>query len=112
MLRGPPYGDRKVDYLVVQDNGQVRAWINDLGGRGWIWQGQVSGDVGVDRWNVRLADVNGDRKTDYLGIGPLGQIEAWYNQRYPGTPDNPPTPDLIGPGDWPPLCVANHCPHP
>ncbi|WP_189166765.1 FG-GAP repeat domain-containing protein, partial [Sphaerisporangium melleum] len=77
-------GDKKVDYLVVQDNGQVRAWLNDLGGRGWIWQGAVIGDVGVDRGNVRLADVNGDRKADYLGIGPLGQLGAWINNRYSG----------------------------
>ncbi|WP_459799845.1 FG-GAP-like repeat-containing protein [Herbidospora sp. RD11066] len=77
-------GDRKVDYLVVQDDGEVRAWINDFGGKGWIWQGGVIGDVGVDRNNVRLADVNGDRTADYLGIGPLGQIGAWINNRYPG----------------------------
>ncbi len=99
--------DRKVDYLIVQDNDQVRAWLNDLGGRGWIWQDQIIGDVGVDRWNVRLADVNGDRKTDHLGIGPVGQIGAWDDSRYPG---NPPAPAPIPPDGWPPLCVANHCP--
>ncbi|NAS25745.1 hypothetical protein GT755_29200 [Herbidospora sp. NEAU-GS84] len=103
-------GDRKVDYLIVQDNGQVRAWLNDLGDRGWIWQGQIIGDVGVDRNNVRLHDVDGDRKVDYLGIGPLGQIGAWFNTRYPGTPDNPPPPFPLPP-DWQlPLCVANRCP--
>ncbi|WP_156046194.1 FG-GAP-like repeat-containing protein [Herbidospora cretacea] len=103
-------GDRKVDYLVVQDDGQVRAWLNDIGGKGWIWQGQIIGDVGVDRNNMRLHDVNGDRKVDYLGIGPLGQIGAWYNNRYPGAPDNPPPAAPIPPDGWPRLCVANRCP--
>ncbi|MFB9674776.1 FG-GAP-like repeat-containing protein [Streptosporangium vulgare] len=102
-------GDRKVDYLVVQDNGQVRAWLNDLDGKGWIWQGAVIGDVGVDRDNVRLADVNGDRKADYLGIGPLGQIGAWFNDRYPGgpTPGNP-TPIDPGPEPGSPSAGWNH----
>ncbi|MFB9247074.1 FG-GAP-like repeat-containing protein [Sphaerisporangium melleum] len=100
--------DKKVDYLVVQDNGQVRAWLNDLGGRGWIWQGAIIGDVGVDRGNVRLADVNGDRKADYLGIGPLGQLGAWINDRYPGgpTPGNPP--DDPGPEPGSPSAGWNH----
>ncbi|MFC7385214.1 FG-GAP-like repeat-containing protein [Sphaerisporangium rhizosphaerae] len=83
-------GDRRADYLVVQDDGTIRAWLNDLGGRGWIWQGTVIPGVGATRAQVRLHDLNGDHQDDYLVFGELGQIRVWINQR----PTSP------VPGEW------------
>lgn len=76
-------GDGRADYLVVQDNGAVLAWVNNggTGQGGWINQGVfASGVGGATRDKLRFADVNGDRRADYLMVAPDSAVDAWLNQ--------------------------------
>ncbi|MEU8379110.1 FG-GAP-like repeat-containing protein [Streptosporangium sp. NPDC048865] len=110
-------GDRKDDYLVIGDYGQLRAWINDRGGSGpaWILVGEIASGVGVARADVGLAEINGDRRADYLTHDSLGGVKAWFNNGAGGTGSTggttPPMQDdpQPPPPDGLPLCVANRC---
>ncbi|WKU47542.1 FG-GAP-like repeat-containing protein [Streptomyces sp. VNUA116] len=74
-------GDGKADYLVVEDNGSVHAWTNNGGdGHGrWNDQGRIATGTGAPRAKVRFADINGDRKADYLVVEDNGSVHAWTN---------------------------------
>ncbi|MEU7134733.1 FG-GAP-like repeat-containing protein [Streptomyces sp. NPDC046261] len=74
-------GDGRADYLALDDNGGVRAWINEGGdGRGgWKSWGRVAGGVGAPLSQVRFADVNGDRRADYVTVDDNGAVRAWIN---------------------------------
>ncbi|WP_344745927.1 VCBS repeat-containing protein [Streptosporangium vulgare] len=109
-------GDRRDDYLVLGDFGQIRAWTNNRGGSGsaWLAAGEIASGVGVTRGNVGLAEINGDRRADYLVHDGLGGVKAWFNNgaglgAAAGTTTpmrndpQPPPPDGL------PLCVANRC---
>ncbi|MEV6674410.1 FG-GAP-like repeat-containing protein [Streptomyces sp. NPDC051162] len=74
-------GDGKADYLVVQDNGAVDAWINDGGSNhgGWTEFGTFASGVGEPGDKVRFADINGDGRADYLVIQANGAVDAWIN---------------------------------
>ncbi|WP_344121757.1 FG-GAP-like repeat-containing protein [Streptomyces blastmyceticus] len=74
-------GDGKADYLVVQDNGVVDAWINNGGSDhgGWTAFGTFASGVGEPGDKVRFADINGDGKADYLAIQVNGAVDAWIN---------------------------------
>ncbi|WP_433832346.1 FG-GAP-like repeat-containing protein [Actinoplanes sp. CA-015351] len=114
-------GDRRDDYLVVGEYGQIRAWLNNRGGPGpaWLSRGEIASGVGYPAARVELAEINGDRRADYLVIDDQGGVRAWFNNgtaagpapgnppAMPGDP-NPPLPD--GTGSGLPLCVANRCP--
>ncbi|MEU8203335.1 FG-GAP-like repeat-containing protein [Streptosporangium sp. NPDC049046] len=106
-------GDRRDDYLVLGDHGQIRAWINNRGGSGsaWLSAGEVASGVGVARTNIGLAEINGDRRADYLVHDSRGGVKAWFNNGagttgttgpMPNDPQPPPPGGL-------PLCVANRC---
>ncbi|WP_440106119.1 FG-GAP-like repeat-containing protein [Streptosporangium sp. H16] len=106
-------GDRRDDYLVLGDYGQIRAWTNNRGGSGSAWQaaGEIASGVGVARANIGLAEINGDRRVDYLVHDTLGGVKAWFNNGagttgtttpMPNDPQPPPPGGL-------PLCVANRC---
>ncbi|MDR3080316.1 MAG: VCBS repeat-containing protein, partial [Streptomyces sp.] len=75
-------GDKKADYLVLEDTGAVRAWINN-GGDGtdrWVDRGvYASGVAGATADNVRFADINGDGRTDYLVVAVDGSVHAYLN---------------------------------
>ncbi|WKU47543.1 FG-GAP-like repeat-containing protein [Streptomyces sp. VNUA116] len=75
-------GDRRADYLVVEDNGSVHAWINDskTAKDGWINRGVVATGTGAPGNKVRFADINGDRKADYLVVEDNGSVHAWINR--------------------------------
>ncbi|MFJ6167176.1 FG-GAP-like repeat-containing protein [Micromonospora orduensis] len=76
-------GDGRADYLVVSDDGAIRAWINGgRNGSSWAWYpvGTVATGVGVPSSQVRLADIDGDGRPDYLAVNPLnGDIRMWRN---------------------------------
>ncbi|MCX4502059.1 FG-GAP-like repeat-containing protein [Streptomyces anulatus] len=75
-------GDGRNDYLVVGANGSVDAWLNrgGNGSGGWSALGQVAkGGTGATGDQVRFADVNGDRRSDYLVVAANGSVTAWLN---------------------------------
>jgi lysophospholipase L1-like esterase len=74
-------GDGRADYLVLAPNGAVTAWINNGGdgGGGWIGRGVIATGTGAPASQVRFADIDGDRKADYLVLADNGQMSAWVN---------------------------------
>ncbi|WP_155355878.1 FG-GAP-like repeat-containing protein [Acrocarpospora macrocephala] len=80
-------GDSRDDYLVVNAQGKVRAWLNTFGqsgGEPWLVQGEIASGAGVSRENVEFADVDGDGNADYLTINAAGQVWAWMGERFAG----------------------------
>ncbi|MEV4432596.1 FG-GAP-like repeat-containing protein [Streptomyces sp. NPDC049555] len=80
-------GDGKADYLVVMDNGAVRAWLNrgGTGHGGWSDPVALASGVGEPMDTVRFADVDGDGKADYLVVHDDGSVRAWINGGAPGS---------------------------
>ncbi|MEU0549878.1 FG-GAP-like repeat-containing protein [Micromonospora sp. NPDC005979] len=111
-------GDGRDDYLVIGEYGQIRAWVNNRGGPGpaWVSRGEVASGVGYPASRVELAEVNGDRRADYLVLDDQGGVRAWFNNAVVDgpAPGNPPAmpgaPNPPLPQDDIPLCVANRCP--
>lgn len=69
----------------MDDSSRVRAWLNggkDGNGR-WVWNsvGEIAAGVGVAGSQVRFADVDGDRKADYLVVDAAGRVRTWHNNR-------------------------------
>jgi hypothetical protein len=89
-------GDGRAEYLWVDQNGAVTAYLN-LGGPdngpnaakvSWLPQGIIATGVGAARENIVFADINGDGRAEYLVISRTnGSVQEWYNQ---GGPDNGP----------------------
>ncbi|MEU6488604.1 FG-GAP-like repeat-containing protein [Streptomyces sp. NPDC046887] len=76
--------DHRADYIVVNPDGSVQAWLNDgpsPHGGDWYWlsQGTVAGGVGEAGSSIRLSDLNGDGRADYLVVHPDGLVRAWLN---------------------------------
>lgn len=82
-------GDGRDDYLTVNDNGSVDAYVNG-GGKpnDWIWYnyGRIAGGVGAPGEEVIFADINGDGRDDYLTVTDEGATRLWINGG--GQPDN------------------------
>ncbi|MFE5870079.1 trypsin-like serine protease, partial [Streptomyces roseifaciens] len=73
--------DGKADYLIVEDNGAVRAFINDGGDTrgGWTNYGTIAKGAGAPGTKVRFADINADHKADYLIVEDNGAVRAFIN---------------------------------
>jgi lysophospholipase L1-like esterase len=70
-------GDRKAEYLVLGPNGSVDAY-QYAGGTTWNGLGRIAN--GSAQWSdkqVRFADIDGDRKAEYLVLGPNGSVDAY-----------------------------------
>lgn len=87
-------GDGRAEYLYVNTDSSVEAYLNmgpggggaDSGVVGWSSQGVVATGVGVTRENVVFADMNGDGKADYLAVSRTdGSVRMWLNG---GSADN------------------------
>lgn len=77
-------GDGREDYLSVDNNGAITAYING-GGNPQIWypQGVIATGVGSNRSSLRMADVDGDGKADYLVVDEAtGAVQLWKNGGY------------------------------
>lgn len=86
-------GDGLDDYLVVNpDDGSADIYWNHGPDAGWAhgWKfvegGQVASGVPHANWKtLRLADMNGDGRSDYLTVGVRGSAALWLNQGSQGT---------------------------
>ncbi|KAL4797008.1 hypothetical protein BDV19DRAFT_387548 [Aspergillus venezuelensis] len=87
--------DGRDDYLWISDTGAVTLYTNTRGASGelpvWWPQGEIATGVGVGRENITFADLNGDGQSDYLVIGPNGEVSEWQNNGAGGV-------SQIGPG--------------
>ncbi|MFH9663424.1 FG-GAP-like repeat-containing protein [Streptomyces sp. NPDC017248] len=76
-------GDGKADYLVLGDGASIVAYLNRgtdaSGGGGWQYRGEYAAGGNFTIGQVRLADVNGDGKADYLVVHDGGEVDAWIN---------------------------------
>ncbi|WP_255542185.1 VCBS repeat-containing protein [Micromonospora sp. S-DT3-3-22] len=75
-------GDRRADYLQVNADSSVQAWLNGgLGPAGWYWTplGTIALGVNVPGSHIRFADVNGDGKADYLAVDGDSSVKGWLN---------------------------------
>ncbi|MDG9674096.1 FG-GAP-like repeat-containing protein [Micromonospora sp. DH14] len=91
-------GDGKADYLVVYNQGAVRAWLNRGGnlastptalGAGWSRLGVIA--PGMPRpaayARTEIAEMNGDKRADYVQIRKDGSIRVGINtEDQPGQP--------------------------
>ncbi|WP_069173496.1 GDSL-type esterase/lipase family protein [Streptomyces griseus] len=77
-------GDGRDDYLRVGRDGSVHAYYNVESDTGyWKWEEHLNWAPGVfygSRDKLRLADVNGDGKADYLMVGGRGNVHAYINE--------------------------------
>ncbi|MFJ2745831.1 GDSL-type esterase/lipase family protein [Streptomyces sp. NPDC087440] len=79
-------GDGRADYLLAdRATGAVRAWMNrggDQDGRaGWEPRGQVASGIASKDERLVFADLDGDRRADYLLINyETGAVRAWMNR--------------------------------
>lgn len=77
-------GDGLDDYLSIGPNGAILAYKNGgigSNGKDWIWLplGTIASGVGA-RHSIRIADVNGDKKADYLVVDDkTGAVDLWLN---------------------------------
>ncbi|KAI0966099.1 SGNH hydrolase-type esterase domain-containing protein [Xylaria arbuscula] len=85
-------GDSRGDYIYVDDNGDVYAWINrlNINGGTWQWQdlGKIAGGDGATSENLQMVDIDGDGRADFLIVSPsTGQMTAWLSNGADGAPD-------------------------
>jgi hypothetical protein len=75
-------GDRRDDYLSVDDEGRVIAYINGgiaNGNQIWLPQDEIASGVGGTRGEVRFADLDGDGRVEYLHVHENGAVTSWRN---------------------------------
>jgi hypothetical protein len=85
-------GDGRADYLALNNDSSIEGWFNggpksdsgrdDPERNEYLWwaQGTVASGVDVPSSQIRLADINGDHKADYLAVDPAtGNTRMWRN---------------------------------
>ncbi|MFB6720212.1 FG-GAP-like repeat-containing protein [Kribbella sp. NPDC056345] len=75
-------GDRKVEVMVLQSDGNVRAWHNVEGFAAPPWRGDsvIIAQLGTTPpANVKFADLSGDGRSDIAVVQPDGHLQAWTN---------------------------------
>ena len=75
-------GDGKADYVIVNDDGSVRVFINKGGDGhgGWTDWGQVALGTTNDRTRIRFADFDGDGRADYITLAANGAVNVYLNK--------------------------------
>jgi hypothetical protein len=73
-------GDGKEDIVRVNPDGTLTGWQNGNALTGsWFAPSTIGGVGAVDPAQLRLADLNGDKKADLVKIGTDGSLTAWLN---------------------------------
>src|SRR5690606_10920697 len=77
-------GDARADYIEVNADSSVRAWLNGgpkPSGGDWYWfpQGVIAGGVGAPGASIRFADLDGDGRADYVKVNDDSSVQAWLN---------------------------------
>jgi hypothetical protein len=79
-------GDGRDDYLVWDDGGGLRGYLNQRtyneGVPQWKYIGpakSIASGVGKPYTEIRLADMDGDGRVDYIHVGDNAAISVWYN---------------------------------
>lgn len=78
-----PNSDGRADYHYVDNVGAVTAFSNlegpdseaDTGKIFWLPQGTIATGFSANRRTVQVADINGDRRADYLWIHDDGSVD-------------------------------------
>lgn len=79
-------GDGRADFLCIQTDGTITGYLNkgvgDMVNQGLIKRSEVR-----ERKNLRIADINGDGRDDYLYVNMTnGAVTAWHNDGWsPGS---------------------------
>ncbi|KJK61604.1 GDSL-like Lipase/Acylhydrolase family protein [Aspergillus parasiticus SU-1] len=86
-------GDGRIDYCLAHNNGDIRCWRNggqkdaptkEYGGYwqdlGIVFKGKGMGDI----TGVRLVDINGDFRSDWLWLDEKGKVTTYINSRGTG----------------------------
>ncbi|KAI3393725.1 hypothetical protein diail_3771 [Diaporthe ilicicola] len=89
-------GDGRAEYLYINTDGSVEAYLNlgsssggaDAGKVAWSSQGMIASGVGMGRDSIIFTDINGDGRADYVALSRTdGSARLWLNG---GGPDNGP----------------------
>ncbi len=79
-------GDGRADYVDVNSDSSVVAWLNPglnnlSNGVGWVGKGTIATGVGVDGSHIRFGDITGDGRDDYLDVdqGHGVSIREWQD---------------------------------
>ncbi len=77
-------GEGRADYMIVGDGGKVYGLVNRLQQTTLAprWLGSIvlaEGPAGAKQEEVRLVDMTGDGKVDYLLVGENGKVTLWEN---------------------------------
>ncbi|MGW3179062.1 FG-GAP repeat domain-containing protein [Kitasatospora sp. NPDC001119] len=74
-------GDGRADYVILNDNGSARVFLNKGGDGhgGWSDLGKVAGGVTADTSRIKWADIDGDGRADYNIVNPDGSITSYVN---------------------------------
>jgi hypothetical protein len=77
-------GDGRDDALCLAPDGTLSAYMNseaasNPGNTTWTGLGVIMSAQGYSRDMVRLADIDGDGRLDYIGLDAAGNARAWRN---------------------------------
>jgi FG-GAP-like repeat len=74
-------GDGKADFICLSPNGDMSAWLNrpgpSLSQPKWQPLGIIKHNEGWPQGQVRLGDIDGDGRDDYMIVMLNGDIYAW-----------------------------------
>lgn len=75
-------GDGLSDVLCLASDGTLSAYLNmggDAANPTWSTLGVIMPAQGYTRGQIRLADIDGDGRVDYLGVDAGGNVHGWRN---------------------------------
>ncbi|WP_158306854.1 FG-GAP repeat domain-containing protein [Amycolatopsis sp. BJA-103] len=74
-------GDARAEIVALQGDGTATAWFNARGFAEPPWGGdskKIATGLGAPN-TVRMADLDGDGRKEFISVQPNGDIVAWYN---------------------------------